>query len=132
MDIIEKARELGKMLVESEQYLRLKDAEIAQLNDKEAQKLLKYYNDRKNRTMSAIKQGELTADELKKIQQQLQNDFENMMQNQNIKEYVEAKRDFEQLVYTINSVINYYINGINNEEKKGCSSSRCGSCKGCS
>ena len=41
MDIFEKTKELGEMIQDSEEMKRMKAADIAQLADEEAQKLLR-------------------------------------------------------------------------------------------
>jgi cell fate (sporulation/competence/biofilm development) regulator YlbF (YheA/YmcA/DUF963 family) len=128
VDVIDKAKELGEMLAGSKQYLRFKDAEIAKLNDEEAQKLLKKYNEKRRQAAMILKRNRLNAEEISAVKQELQREFEILNQNPVIREYIDAKKEFEQLVQSINSVITFYIDG----GEKGCASSKCGTCGGCS
>jgi len=128
MDIFEKARELGQMLAASEQNQRVIHAEIAQTNDEEAQKLLMHYNEKRKEIARKMKEGQSGPEEMEAFRNELQNEFNVLLENKNIKEYIEAKKSFDQLVRTVNDILNYYITG---EEKSGCSSRSCSGCSGC-
>ncbi|NLY44260.1 MAG: YlbF family regulator [Clostridiaceae bacterium] len=129
-NIIEKAKELGEMLAESKQYIRLKNAEEAQLNDSKAQDLLKQYNQKRRQAAMLIRCGKLNAEQIESVKKELQEEFNRLYENENIKEYIEAKKDFEQLLNTINSILYFYIG---EENKKGCLPGKCstGTCRGC-
>ena len=129
MNILEKAKELGQAIAESEQNKRLIAAEIAQENDVEAQNLLMQYNVRRKEITDRLKENQPGPEELETYRAELQKEFDLLMENKNIKEYVEAKKELDHLVQSVNSVISYYITG--EEQSGGCSSSGCSGCSGC-
>ena len=128
MDIIEKAKELGQMIADSEEFANMKKAEAAQTNDEKARQLIKLYNDQRRQAVAKMKNESIDPETMKALQKELQDEFDMLYQNENIKAYIEAKKDFEQLMQSVNSVISFYVTG---EEKADCSSGGCGSCGGC-
>ena len=64
MDILEKARELGEMLADSEEYKRLQAAEKAKNEDEQALKLLNDYNRMANEFAMKVQAAEPTKEEL--------------------------------------------------------------------
>lgn len=128
MDIMDKAKELGQMIASSEQYTRLIQAEIAQTNDEDAQKLLKHYNARRIEIARKMKKEQSGPEELEQYRTELQQEFDLLVENENVKEYIEAKKAFEQLMKSVNSVIAFYVTG---EEQSGCSPDKCSGCSGC-
>jgi len=128
MDILEKAKELGQMLAASVENKRVIHAEIAQANDKEAQKLLKRYNDKRREIDQKMRAEQPSQEMLEEYRDELQKEFNLLLENKNIKEYIEAKKEFDKLVRSVNDVLNFYITG---KEQSGCSPGACGSCSGC-
>ncbi len=129
MDIIEKARELGKMIGESEQFIRMQNAEDAQMNDAQAQELIKSYNEKRSDIGERMKSESLEKNDMIALRQELQNEFNKLMENEVIFEYIEAKKEYEQLMKSVNDVITYSMTG---EESSDCSSGGgCSSCSGC-
>lgn len=128
MDIMDKAKELGQMIAESDQYKRLVKAEIAQTNDSHAQQMIKEYNEKRKQVAENMKNKEMGPEDLEAFKNELQNAFNQLLKNVNIKEYIEAKKDFEQMMQSVNSIISYYVTG---EEQSGCASGSCDSCSGC-
>lgn len=107
--IIEKTIELGKSLADSDVISELRDAEIAFLNDKEAQLLLsKIKKHEKNR-----KQGV----ELNYLKEEL-------FELDSYKRLINAQKASKELMTEINSILNFYINGIDHK----CDKDSCGNC----
>lgn len=124
MTIAEKAHELGKMIKESPEMEALTKAEKAQANDEEAQKFVAEFNLKRMNLARDIQEGKISQeDALKK-----NNDaFMEMVESCSaIKEYVEAKQNFDKIVNTVNGIINIYIQG----EPEGCTHD-CHTCGGC-
>ena len=128
MDIIEKTKELGQMIADSAQCARYKVAETAQINDEEAQQLIKQYNEKRIQIARKMKTEKLSQEETDVLKQELQKEFDALLLNKNIKEYIDAKKEFDGLVQSVNNVLTYYITG---EEPSSCSSGGCSSCSGC-
>ncbi len=126
--IIEKARELGMMLAESDEMKALKGAEELQLADKDAQVLMMEYANTREKLSQRATSGDVTKEELENIQTEMEEAFRKLMTNENIKRYIEANRDFKTLIDQVNSIIAYFVKG---EEQQGSCSGNCSSCGGC-
>ena len=124
MTLIEKAHELGELIKDSEQMKALKEAETAQANDEAAQALVNEFNLKRMNLARDMQEGKLSQeDAIKK-----NNDaFAEMVEKSEvIKNYVEAKKEFDKMINGVNSVINLYIMG----EQGGCTHD-CHTCSGC-
>lgn len=127
-DIIEKARELGKMLADSDELKALKGAEELQLADPAAQELMMEYANAREAAAVKAQNPDVTKEEFEQIQTDMEKAFAKLMTNENIKRYVEANNSFKSLINQVNSIIAYYVKG---EEQQGGCSGNCSSCSGC-
>lgn len=124
MDIFEKTKELGEMIQESEEMKRMQAADVAQLADEEAQKLLKEFNLARMNLARDMQEGKISKEEAVKKNSEA---FENMMNSsETIKEYVDAKKAFDAVVSKINGILNFYITGQDPNCTHNCST--CGGC----
>ena len=142
-EIIEKTRELGELIQNSEEMKNAKNAEILQENDDEAQALLKEFNlqrmnlarDMQNNKISreeAIQkdnhdvyhlQENLNISQLTRINEA----FEEMLEkSESIKKYIDAKKEFDAMVNQVNQMLNFYITGQDPNCTHDCST--CGGC----
>jgi cell fate (sporulation/competence/biofilm development) regulator YlbF (YheA/YmcA/DUF963 family) len=124
MDIIEKAKELGNMIKESNQMADLKNSEAKMMQDEKARTILNDLYLLQDEMAKAMQEGK-DREVLESIQQKFiskQND----MRNYDItKNYLEDKSKFDSLMKQINDVIVYSMTG-----EEPCSSHDCGSCGG--
>ena len=127
-EIIEKARELGMMLADSDEMKALKGAEEMQLADPEAQVLMMEYANAREAAAVKAQNPDVTKEEFEQIQTDMEKAFAKLMTNENIKRYVEANNSFKSLINQVNSIIAYYVKG---EEQQGGCSGNCSSCSGC-
>lgn len=125
MDIIDTARQLGRMIAASEQMARLKKAEAEIESDGKAKQLM---DDYKHMQIDIVK-----ATKLKKAKEELDSLREALLAKQQeindypaTKEYLSAKSDFDNFMKTINDVMIFSITG-----EEPCSPNKCGSCGGC-
>ena len=124
MDIFEKTKELGEMIQESEEMKRMKAADVAQLADEEAQKLLQEFNLQRMNLARDMQEEKISKEEAVKKNNEA---FSNMVSaSETIKEYVEAKRAFDMMVSKINGILNFYITGQDPNCTHNCST--CGGC----
>ena len=126
-EILEKARELGTMIAESEEIQAYSAAEAVFLADEEAQKLLADYEQHRTDVANQMRDAEMTPEKLRAFQEEIRSGMDDLMKNVVVKNYLETKSAFSQLVNQVNSVIAYCIKG---EEESGCSGS-CSTCGGC-
>ena len=127
-DIIEKARELGQMIADSDELKALRGAEEIQLADPEAQELMMEYANTREKLAQRAASTDITKEEFEKVQKEMEEAFARLMTNANIKRYVEANNSFKTLIDQVNSIIAFYVKG---EEQGGSCSGNCASCGGC-
>lgn len=127
-DITNKARELGMMIAESDEMKALKGAEELQLADKEAQQLMMEYANTRDRLAARASDPGVTKEDFEAIQKEMNEAFQKLMTNENIKRYMEANNNFKALIDHVNSIIAYFVKG---EEQQGSCSGNCASCGGC-
>lgn len=123
-EIIEKARELGELIQNSEEMKKAKNMEILQNNDDAAQELLKAYNMQRMNLARDMQNNKLSREEAVKKNNEA---FEEMLsKSETIKNYIDAKKEFDALVNQINQILNFYITG----QDPNCTHD-CGTCGGC-
>ena len=121
-DIMEKAKELGMLIAESDELKNFKAAEDAQMADAAAQELMMaYYKKREELAKKA------TKEDFEGIQDAMQMEFNKLCENENIKNYLEAQAAFSNMMQQVNSIISYFVAG---KEEGGCTGS-CSTCGGC-
>jgi cell fate (sporulation/competence/biofilm development) regulator YlbF (YheA/YmcA/DUF963 family) len=114
MSVIEKAKELGQELVESEEYKELKKKESALYDNEEATSLLEQYENINKQLQMARANGQEVNDEQQKKMQSLQMKMEN---NPAIKSYIESQKKFNEVMNSVNKIINGYITGQDQEQE---------------
>lgn len=127
-EIIEKARELGQMLAESDEFKALKGAEELQLSDPEAQELMMEYANTRESLGKRATSGDATKEDFESIQKEAEQAFNKLLENQNIKRYLDANQTFKNLIDQVNAIIAFYVKG---EQQSGSCSGNCSTCGGC-
>lgn len=128
MDVLEKARELGEALFESETYRKMKEAEDKHLSDSPSQEAVMVYNETRNAIMERMRKDGVTKEEIEACQTELQAAYDHVLENEVVRNYVESKQAFEMLLQQINNILGYYARG---KQEGGCDPSKCSSCSGC-
>lgn len=126
-EILDKAKELGMMIAESEEFKRLKETEEIQLADPEAQQMMMDYNRSREALSERAANPDLTKEDWEKLQMDAQAEFIKLCQNDKIKNYLDANQNFSNLINQVNGIIAHFVKG---EDQSGCSGS-CASCQGC-
>jgi len=114
MSVIEKAKELGQELVESEEYKELKKKESALYDDEEATSLLEEYENTNKQLQMARANGQEVSE---KQQKELQSIQMKMEQNPAIKSYIESQKKFNEVMNSVNKIINGYITGEEGQQE---------------
>jgi len=114
MSVIEKAKELGQELVESEEYKELKRKEKALYDDEDATSLLEEYENINKQLQMARANGQEVNDQQQKKMQSLQMKME---QNPSIKSYIESQKKFNEVMNSVNKIINGYITDQKQEQE---------------
>lgn len=124
MEVTEKARELGELIQASEQMARVKKAEIAQEADDEAKELLKEFNMQRMNLARDMQKGDISREDAVKKNNEA---FDALIEKSAvIKEYIDAKHEFDAMVNQINQILNFYITGQDPNCTHNCST--CGGC----
>ena len=127
--IIEKAQELGTMIANSPEAARVTTSADNMNANEEAVSLLKTYNDNRRAATEKLRGTDPTKEELQQFKDYVQAEFEKIAKNPLIAEYLEANREFENMVNQVNAVLEYFITG--QESSGGGCSGNCSSCSSC-
>ena len=124
MDVMEKARELGGAIGDSDEMQRLKKAETALESDEHGMALMEDYRLLQIELVKATreKKGEVQITEVRDMLISKQTEINTYPITF---EFLEAKKAFDSLMKNINDVITFAITG------EMCSPSNCSSCSGC-
>ncbi len=96
------------------------------MEDEEATAVINGYNEKREAKLAEYQDKQPTPEEVEQINEYLQLEFNKIMENEVIREYVKASRVFEMLLTQMDSIIKQ---GVSVDEG-GCSGS-CSSCSGC-
>lgn len=123
-EIIEKTRELGELIQNSEEMKNVKNAEILQENNTEAQELLKEFNMQRMNLARDMQNDKISREDAIKQNNEA---FDALLEKSEvIKNYIEAKKEFDTLVNQVNQILNFYITGQDPNCTHDCST--CGGC----
>lgn len=135
MDIIELARELGKAIQEDESYIKMRVAEQASESDEALSELIMDFNLKKMAINSESAKVDKDEEKIKLLNKEMRHMYSQIMQNENMIKYNDAKRDFGEKLQRVLAIIQNSASGDNPETTDyyggmGCSGN-CGSCGGC-
>ena len=128
-DIIDKAQQLGTMIAESEERIRVSQASDKMNADEEAVKLLTTYNSNRQEAAEKLRGTNPSQEELDEFKNYVQEEFEKIVKNPLISEYIEASQEFDNMVNQVNAVLSYFITG--QESAEGTCNGNCSGCSGC-
>lgn len=123
-DILEKTRELGELIQNSEEMKKVKEAESAQSLDEAAQELLKEFNLNRMNLARDMQNGNITREEA--IEKNNKAFDEVLEKSETIKKFIEAKNEFDAVINQMNQILNFYITGQDPSCTHDCST--CGGC----
>lgn len=130
MDLIELAKQFGEEIQNNEEYIKMK---IAQQNldiDEEFQKMLREFNEQKQRINDELAKEKPDNDLISELNRSVQDYYDKLMKNEKMIEYQKANKEFMDIMKTVNSIIMASVSGENPNMVDGCSGS-CSTCFGC-
>ena len=135
MNVIDKARELGKMIQEDERYAAYVKAQEANHGDSELQQMINEFQMKRVELNAEMAKDDRSAERLTALDNEIKSLYGTIMGNKNMLEYNEAKTAMDDLLTQINVIITYSANGEDpmtcpTEEPGGCGGS-CSTCGGC-
>ena len=133
MDVIAKARELGKAIQQDERFIRYAKARLANDDDKELQDAIGEFNLVRMELDREVNSDEKNDDKVKGLNEKLRKVYSSVMSSPAMVEYNTAKAALDTLVNEINVIISKSIDGEDPDTcdtSSGCTGS-CDSCGGC-
>ena len=128
-EIIEKAQELGKMIAESAERAKIDETGTKMNADEEAVELLRVYNENRKNAADKLRGTNPTKEELEEFKAYADAEFKKIVDNKLIADYIEASRDFDNMVDQVHAVLNYFISG--QESMDSNCSGNCSTCSSC-
>lgn len=132
-NIIEKTRELAKLIQADPAYKALNDAREKNDNDKELQDLIGKFNLKRIELNQAMSESERDQDKINAVDAELKEIYQKIMTNENMIAYDKATNEMSLIMNKINRIISGAANGEDPDTidtEASCTGS-CSSCSGC-
>lgn len=131
MDIIEKARELGKLNQQEESYIALQKAQADADADMDLQNLIGDFNMKRMSINNEASKKDKDSDKLALLNSQMREDYSKIMSNKNMIAYNEAKDAFDMVANRVLAIVQQSAEGADPETADYSTSSCSGSCSTC-
>ena len=131
MDIIEKARELGKLIQQEESYIALQKAQADADADMELQNLIGDFNMKRMSINNEASKKDKDSDKLALLNSQMREDYSKIMSNKNMIAYNDAKDAFDVVANRVLAIVQQSAEGADPETADYSQSSCSGSCESC-
>ena len=131
MDIIEMARELGKLIQQEESYIALQKAQADADADMELQNLIGDFNMKRMSINNEASKKDKDSDKLALLNSQMREDYSKIMSNKNMIAYNEAKDAFDMVANRVLAIVQQSAEGADPETADYSTSSCSGSCSTC-
>ena len=133
MDTIALARELGKSIQQEESYIKLQAAKVTADNDAELQRLIGEFNLKRMDINNEASKPDRDNERLQQLNQEMRHAYAEIMKNENMTAYNEAKTEFDTIVQRVLAIVSQSAEGDDPETTDytpGCAGS-CSTCGGC-
>ncbi len=127
--VFQKTRELGQALMESEIYLRMKEAEDKAMQNEDAARTMGEYLEKRQQLQELMQSDNPDPGAMKRISDEMDEAHDRLELMDDIVALTEAREAFNSLIAQVNQVLQFIVTG-NMEQPSGCSGN-CGSCSGC-
>lgn len=115
MDIIEKARELGKLIQQEESYIALQKAQADADADMDLQNLIGDFNMKRMSINNEASKKDKDSDKLALLNSQMREDYSKIMSNKNMIAYNEAKDAFDMVANRVLAIVQQSAEGADPE-----------------
>lgn len=134
-NVMQKAQELAEVILESDIYKRMHETEIALTKDEEATRIISDFMEKRNAVQDILASNDLNHEQLAQAGKEMEEAEKAMNECEVVKAFQDARRDFSQMMDSVNKILRLVITGEVEEEGcgGGCGScgGDCGSCGGC-
>jgi len=127
MEILEKAKELGILIANSDTMRNLKKMELMVYEDEKAKRLIDEHKAVSFELMKGLK-ANLSKEDIEDLRASLMEKQRELNEYNVTRCFLESKKEFDALVKDVNNVMTYEITGKHACDGHNCSS--CGSCGG--
>lgn len=137
MNIIDLARELGNAIQKDEEYIDYKIKEQNVECDEKLQKTIEEFNLKKVSINNEISKKDSDSKKIDELNERIGELYNQIMQNENMKSYNEAKQKFEATLKRVSLIINSSAQGqdpysVNTDlESESSCTGNCNGCSGC-
>ena len=131
MDIIAKARELGKLIQQEESYIALQEAQKNADADTELQTLIGDFNLKRMSINNEASKKDRDQDKLNLLNSQMREVYSKIMSNKNMIAYNDAKDAFDVVANRVLAIVQQSAEGADPETADYSTSSCSGSCESC-
>ena len=128
--VFQKTRELGQALMESEIYLRMKEAEDKAMQNEDAARTMGEYLEKRQQLQELMQSDNPDPGAMKRISDEMDEAHDRLELMDDIVALTEAREAFNSLIAQVNQVLQFIVTGRMDEPSGGCSGN-CGSCSGC-
>ena len=132
MDLIRMARDFGKEIQSSDEYIALAAAQQAADEDQEPQQMIQEFNLIRVKLSTAMQAEDQDEEKVKELDKTLKDTYTKVMGNPNMMQYNIAKQDVDSLMNQINGILMLCVNGEDPETCDPTAHSCGGDCSGCS
>jgi cell fate (sporulation/competence/biofilm development) regulator YlbF (YheA/YmcA/DUF963 family) len=122
--VLLQAEQLGEAILESEEYIAMRLAEQAVIDNDDAQKLVQTYSERKDAFQAELAKKPMDQEAIAKAGSAVKETEKQLTDNELISNMLTKKNEYSDMMQEVNSIISRVVNG---ESEGGCS----GSCEGC-
>lgn len=133
MDVIEKARELGKAIQQDERFIRYAKARLANDSDSALQEAIGQFNIARMELDREVNSENKDDEKVKSLNENLRKVYGDIMSSPAMVEYNTAKAELDTMVNEVNVIISKSVDGEDPETcdlHSGCTGS-CSTCGGC-
>jgi cell fate (sporulation/competence/biofilm development) regulator YlbF (YheA/YmcA/DUF963 family) len=127
----EKARELGNLILESDEAKILNTARQAFDTDNDAKKGLEAYSAFQMEMKSKVSLGETSQEEFAEDSKKLMEMAEQLKNSNIIRELMTAEDNFNNFVTSVMNILKFTITGTDESDERGCHGCSGGSCGSC-
>lgn len=133
MDIISLARQMGMEIQKDEKYIKLRLLEQRMENNDNLQDKIGKFNMDKMSLNHEISKSEVNQEKVDELNKSVMRQYEDIMSNEDMKEFNIAKQEIETLLKRVNAIIMQSAQGedpMTADYEESCGGS-CSSCAGC-
>ena len=127
-NVFKKTRELGEALLESEVYLKMKDAEDKAMANPEAAQTMAAFLEKRGELQSMMQSDNPDPGAMKRLSEEMDDLQDRLQMVDDIVALNDARNEFNSLIGQINQVLQFIVTGRMEESSCG---GDCGSCGGC-